>query len=309
MADMKTVLVLESDEIVPVGVELRVTVALPHDHVAMFPERAVFDDADDWWVVDFVIGNRSLRPEDWRAAGFNDNWPVSAAALAAALAVGRFKLETIQTRMNVEMRVRPQRPGLRFRCVLSGRACVYTPWRQYRRSKIAELRHYVPGETLEGVSIADVDRKAGSPREGDMIARNPKNHADQWLVAAAYFADNFEPLEPSEIVLGEEEMDLDDLGGPEPGEPVIYYDESLPKRPPIYHDERDFPSCWALVVAAHGPREVNLKLVPDWTPNQIWDTPRDELRRFALEPGGELRLNVPRRSRGGDRQGTWQAVQ
>jgi len=24
-----------------------------------------------------------------------------------------------------------------------------------------------------------------------MIARNPKNHADQWLVAAQYFKDNF----------------------------------------------------------------------------------------------------------------------
>ena len=31
---------------------------------------------------------------------------------------------------------------------------------------------------------------------GDMIARNPKNHADKWLVAAQYFSDNFEPLEP-----------------------------------------------------------------------------------------------------------------
>jgi hypothetical protein len=27
-----------------------------------------------------------------------------------------------------------------------------------------------------------------------MIARNPKNHSDRWLVAAAYFADNFEAL-------------------------------------------------------------------------------------------------------------------
>ena len=27
------------------------------------------------------------------------------------------------------------------------------------------------------------------------IARNPKNHDDQWLVAAKYFADNFEPKE------------------------------------------------------------------------------------------------------------------
>jgi hypothetical protein len=28
---------------------------------------------------------------------------------------------------------------------------------------------------------------------GDMIARNPKNHSDQWLVAKQYFEDNFEP--------------------------------------------------------------------------------------------------------------------
>jgi hypothetical protein len=27
-----------------------------------------------------------------------------------------------------------------------------------------------------------------------MIARNPANHADQWLVAWRYFVDNFEPL-------------------------------------------------------------------------------------------------------------------
>jgi hypothetical protein len=65
---------------------------------------------------------------------------------------------------------------------------------RYRRKEIAELRPYVPGETLEVVSISQVDRDAGSPKLGDMIARNPKNHADQWLVSAAYFADNFEPV-------------------------------------------------------------------------------------------------------------------
>jgi hypothetical protein len=58
----------------------------------------------------------------------------------------------------------------------------------------AELRPYVPGERMDGISVADVDRAAGSPKAGDMIARNPKNHADQWLVAATYFADNFEPM-------------------------------------------------------------------------------------------------------------------
>lgn len=64
---------------------------------------------------------------------------------------------------------------------------------KYRRSQIAELRTYEVGEDLKDVSISAEDTKAGSPKAGDMIARNPKNHADQWLVAAKYFGDNFEP--------------------------------------------------------------------------------------------------------------------
>jgi hypothetical protein len=44
------------------------------------------------------------------------------------------------------------------------------------------------------VSISAEDRKNGSPKLGDMIARNPKNHKDQWLIAEQYFKDNFEPL-------------------------------------------------------------------------------------------------------------------
>jgi hypothetical protein len=67
-------------------------------------------------------------------------------------------------------------------------------FKQYRRKQIAELRPYEPGESMEKISISSEDGRAGSPKAGDMIARNPKNHADQWLVAAQYFADNFEPL-------------------------------------------------------------------------------------------------------------------
>jgi hypothetical protein len=66
-------------------------------------------------------------------------------------------------------------------------------FRQYRRTQVAEMRPYSPGEKLSPrVSISATDRQAGSPKLGDMIARNPKNHHDQWLVAAAAFADNFE---------------------------------------------------------------------------------------------------------------------
>ncbi|MEO6588816.1 MAG: hypothetical protein ABIP06_05760 [Pyrinomonadaceae bacterium] len=68
-------------------------------------------------------------------------------------------------------------------------------FKQYRRKQIVELRPFTEGEILsERVSISAPDKEAGSPKSGDMIARNPKNHDDQWLVAEAYFADNFEPV-------------------------------------------------------------------------------------------------------------------
>jgi hypothetical protein len=68
-------------------------------------------------------------------------------------------------------------------------------FKQYRRKQIAELRPWVEGEPLDSiVSVSAEDFKNGSPKAGDMIARNPANHKDQWLVAAKYFADNFEPV-------------------------------------------------------------------------------------------------------------------
>jgi hypothetical protein len=65
---------------------------------------------------------------------------------------------------------------------------------KYRRTDVAELRPYKPEERLVDVSISAADRKNGSPKSGDMIARNPKDHTDQWLVAKKYFEDNFKPM-------------------------------------------------------------------------------------------------------------------
>jgi hypothetical protein len=67
-------------------------------------------------------------------------------------------------------------------------------FKQYRRSQIAEMADWEPGFDMTDVSVSLPDQQAGSPKLGDKIARNPKNHADKWLVAAAYFADNFEPM-------------------------------------------------------------------------------------------------------------------
>ena len=66
-------------------------------------------------------------------------------------------------------------------------------WKQYKRKGLSEMRPYQLGEDVAHVSISEPDRQAGSPKDGDMIARNPKNHADQWLVAKKYFEDNLEP--------------------------------------------------------------------------------------------------------------------
>lgn len=70
----------------------------------------------------------------------------------------------------------------------------YPVFKKYRRKQIAEMADWEPGYDMTGVSVSQEDAKAGSPKAGDKIARNPKNHADRWLVAAAYFADNFSTL-------------------------------------------------------------------------------------------------------------------
>lgn len=85
-------------------------------------------------------------------------------------------------------------------------------FKEFRRKQIAELRpvtqediilftkhgdivhHFCTKEPNKVVSISQTDMENGSPKIGDMIARNPKNHDDQWLVAKNYFEDNFEPL-------------------------------------------------------------------------------------------------------------------
>jgi len=67
-------------------------------------------------------------------------------------------------------------------------------FKQYRRKQIAELKPWAPYIDMTRVSVSAPDRDAGSPKPGDMIARNPKNHDDQWLVAKQYFEDNFEEM-------------------------------------------------------------------------------------------------------------------
>ena len=66
-------------------------------------------------------------------------------------------------------------------------------FKKFRRTQIAEMAPWTEETDMTHVSVSAADREAGSPKPGDMIARNPKNHDDRWLVAAQYFTDNFEP--------------------------------------------------------------------------------------------------------------------
>lgn len=72
-------------------------------------------------------------------------------------------------------------------------------FKQYRIKQIAELRPVTDEEVMtrnlsSRISLSPTDKENGSPLLGDMIARNPKNHEDQWLVAKKYFEDNFEEV-------------------------------------------------------------------------------------------------------------------
>ena len=84
-------------------------------------------------------------------------------------------------------------------------------FKKYKRKQIAELRPVNQTDIKQFVShgniiinhskdnpltisVSDSDTLNGSPKLGDMIARNPKNHLDQWLIAEKYFNDNFEEL-------------------------------------------------------------------------------------------------------------------
>ena len=69
---------------------------------------------------------------------------------------------------------------------------VHYQFKQYLRKNISEMRDYIPGEDLTGVSVSDAD-KALPTLNGGKIARNPTNHADTWYVAKVWFEDNFTP--------------------------------------------------------------------------------------------------------------------
>jgi hypothetical protein len=70
---------------------------------------------------------------------------------------------------------------------------------KYKRTNIAEMHRYDPNDIypkafMDKISISVEDKRNGSPKEGDMIVRNPENHDDVWLINKDYFEANFEEM-------------------------------------------------------------------------------------------------------------------
>ena len=68
---------------------------------------------------------------------------------------------------------------------------------RYRRLGFAEARQVTDAEVMSisldsRISVSMADKENGSPLIGDMVARNPSNPDDQWLIAKDYWAENFE---------------------------------------------------------------------------------------------------------------------
>jgi len=65
-------------------------------------------------------------------------------------------------------------------------------FKKYRRKGHSEMRPYVKGEDMTGISV---NKEDNPETDMGMVARNPKNHEDQWYVARAYFEENLELID------------------------------------------------------------------------------------------------------------------
>lgn len=75
-------------------------------------------------------------------------------------------------------------------------------FKEYRNIQTKEIRPYVKGEDLSGISVSEgIDPE----KDKGYIARDPNNHEDQWYIPKKFYKDNF-----VEVVEGEEQFVVTD---------------------------------------------------------------------------------------------------
>jgi hypothetical protein len=63
----------------------------------------------------------------------------------------------------------------------------------YTKRALQEMEPWTTDVDMIGVSISSKDMEGGSPKQGDMIAFNPEDRRDRWLVAHRFFINNYDP--------------------------------------------------------------------------------------------------------------------
>lgn len=70
-------------------------------------------------------------------------------------------------------------------------------FKEYQNIQTKEIRPYVKGEDLTGISITE---GINPEKDKGYVARDPNNHEDQWYITKKFFKENF-----AEVVEAEEE--------------------------------------------------------------------------------------------------------
>lgn len=122
---------------------------------------------------------------------------------------------------------------------------------EYKRTNVAEIAKWEEGIDMTDISISKEDALAGSPKEGDMIARNPENHDDMWLIASEYFQANFELL-TYELDTPESTQDKNLSFG----QAIELMEQGVPMQRAVWNGK-------GLFVFMQIPAEIDLRIVPN----------------------------------------------
>jgi hypothetical protein len=69
-----------------------------------------------------------------------------------------------------------------------------TDWKEhYKKRKPIEMKPWHADMEMKGVSVSKADKLNGSPKAGDMVARNPNDPDDKWLVSEGYYEEFYYP--------------------------------------------------------------------------------------------------------------------
>ena len=87
---------------------------------------------------------------------------------------------------------------------------VKVEWKDYVKHNITPMTPWVEGMDMKNISVGPEDLENGSPKVGDMIARDYHTHKDMWLVSGGYHEENYSEVgfesdtDEEQALLGEE---------------------------------------------------------------------------------------------------------